>query len=336
MATSRKYVSLGVAMILLLLLFVAAVGAGRFGLSYDKVVQILLHPLWGGSVHWTPQEESVVYSLRLPRVLLAILIGASLSLSGAVYQSVFRNPLVAPDILGVSTGACVGASLCILAGLATSGVQVGAFVGGILAVACATLIPRLVRRNSVIVLVLSGIIVGGVMFSILGFIKFVADTETELPAITYWQLGSLSNAQWHDVWTCILPMALAMLLLFLVRWQMNILSLSEEEVHMLLRHPKYLRYMVIACATLLTASAVSISGTIGWIGLVIPHLARLLVGADNRYSLPMAGVAGAIFLLLIDTLARTLTAAEIPLSVLTGIIGAPFYCYLLIRKRMAV
>ena len=283
---------------------------------------------------WSNQASSVIYTLRLPRALAAMMIGAALSLSGASYQSVFKNPLVAPDMLGVSSGACVSASLCILLGFSQVGVQGGAFVGGLLAVFLAVSIPRIIGKNSIVMLVLSGIIVSGLTGSLLGIIKYLADSDTQLPAITYWQLGSLVSVVWTNLLASGVPILLCMIFMMLIRWRMNILTLSEEENHMLGKHNGFLRYAVILCATILTACSVCISGTIGWVGLVIPHFSRMMVGPDNRKLLPIAMVLGALFFLFIDTLSRAAMEAEIPLSILTGLVGAPFYFYLLVRQRM--
>lgn len=333
---SRRSFSCVMAVFLLALLFmmILSVSVGRFPLAPGDAARMLASPLLPLEKTWTDQAESVLYTLRLPRMLAAVAIGAALSLSGAAYQSVFRNPLVAPDMLGVSSGACVGASLCILLGISEAGIETGAFAGGLLAVAAAVMIPRIIGRNTIIMLVLSGIIVGGLMSSLLGVIKYVADTETELPAITYWQLGSLVNVTWGNLFSSGVPILLSLVFLLAVRWRINILTLSDEEIHMLGRRFRWLRYGVILAATILTASSVCISGTIGWIGLVVPHFARLLCGADNERILPLSAVLGALFLLAVDTLSRTAMNAEIPLSILTGLIGAPFYFYLLLRQRM--
>lgn len=321
----------------LVLLFAAAVisiSVGRFYIAPGDVVSILANLFVPLDRSWQPQAESVIYTLRLPRMLAAVMIGASLALSGTCYQSVFKNPLVAPDMLGVSSGACVGAAIAILLGLAQAGVQVSAFLGGIIAVSCAVMIPKIIGRNSIVMLVLAGIIIGGLMSSILGIIKYVADADTQLPAITYWQLGSLVSVEWNNIIYNGVPIVLCILFLMLIRWRMNILTLSDEETHMLGHNSGWLRYAIIFCATVLTASSVCISGTIGWVGLVIPHFSRMLVGPDNRKLLPLSVVLGALFLLVIDTISRASMDSEIPLSILTGLVGAPFYFYLLLRQRL--
>lgn len=322
--------------ILLFLMVVVSLGMGRLHIAPMDVFTILCSYVMPVEQSWNEQAASVIYTLRLPRVLAAILIGAALSLSGAAYQSVFKNPLVAPDMLGVSSGACVGASLCILLGLGSTFIQMGAFAGGMLVVVCAVIIPRIIGKNSIVMLVLSGLIVSGLMNALLGIIKYLADSETQLPEITYWQLGSLVSVTWENIFSSGIPIVICLVFMLVIRWRMNILTLSDEEVHMLGRDAGWLRYAIILCATVLTACSVCISGTIGWVGLVIPHFSRMLVGPNNQRLLPLAIVLGAFFLLAVDTISRASMSAEIPLSILTGLIGAPFYFYLLLRQRLAL
>ena len=283
---------------------------------------------------WDPMAENVIYTLRLPRVAAAILVGGALALSGASYQGVFKNPLVSPDLLGVSTGACVGAAIAILLHLNAAGIQTMAFLFGILTVALTVLIPRLMKNDSITMLVLSGVIVGGIMSSVMGVIKYLADPETELADITYWQMGSFAKVTKADVLTIALPILAAGALLIAIRWQINLLSLGEREAKTLGIRIGLTRNVIILCSTLLTACSVCLCGTIGWVGLVVPHLSRMLVGPDNIKSIPVSCVLGSIFMLLIDTLARGATTLEIPLSILTGLIGAPFYLYILVKQRM--
>ena len=321
---------------LLLLMVILSLGMGRLYIAPMDVFKILCSYVVPVEQSWSDQAASVIYTLRLPRVLAAILIGAALSLSGAAYQSVFKNPLVAPDMLGVSSGACVGASLCILLGLGSTFIQMGAFAGGMLAVGCAVIIPRIIGKNSIVMLVLSGLIVSGLMNALLGIIKYLADSETQLPEITYWQLGSFVSVTWENIFSSGIPIVICLVFMLVIRWRMNILTLSDEEVHMLGRDAGWLRYAIILCATVLTACSVCISGAIGWVGLVIPHFSRMLVGPNNQRLLPLAIVLGAFFLLAVDTISRASMSAEIPLSILTGLIGAPFYFYLLLRQRLAL
>lgn len=319
---------------LLAAMAVISISMGRYYIPPSSVVKILSSYFVSIPQDWPSQAASVIYTLRLPRTAAAMLIGAALSLSGASYQSVFKNPLVAPDMLGVSSGACVGASLAILFGISQTGIEIGAFAGGLIAVSVAVAIPRIIGKNSIVMLVLSGIIVTGLMSSILGIIKYVADADTQLPAITYWQLGSLANVTAENIGFSGTLILLCLVFMMMIRWRLNILTLSDEEVHMLGKHNGWLRYGVILCATILTASSVCLSGTIGWVGLVIPHFSRMLVGPDNSRMLPVAVVFGALFLLFIDTISRAALQAEIPLSILTGLVGAPFYFYLLVRQRL--
>ena len=315
-------------------LLVVAVGIGRYAIPPGTVVQILLSRVFPIPVSWEGQAESAIFILRMPRIIAALLVGSALSLSGAAYQGVFKNPLVAPDMLGVSSGACVGASIAILLDSSGLAVQLAALCGGLLAVGMATAIPKIIRNNSMMTLVLAGVIVSGLMGALQGILKYLADPETQLASITHWQLGSLADVVWRDIYTMAPPIITAIVVLLLMRWRINILSLGESEAKTLGMDIRRSRGVLILCSTVLTACAVCTSGTIGWIGLVIPHLGRMMVGPDNRKLIPLSAVLGAAFLLLIDTLARVLTSAELPLSILTGLIGAPFYFYLLLKQRM--
>ncbi|MDT2849023.1 FecCD family ABC transporter permease [Vagococcus carniphilus] len=323
-------------LVMTLLLGVTALLAlciGRYWISPQDVIRVFLIKGKMLDQSLSGMEESVIFTLRLPRILAAILIGSSLALSGAVYQGIFRNPLVSPDMLGVSAGACVGAAAGILLGVGSQLVQLTAFLGGLVAVWLAMFIPKLVRNNTMIILVLSGVIVGGLMTAILGMIKYMADAETELAEITYWQMGSIAKVSMTDLVRIFPVILFATVLLLALSWQINILSLGVIEAKTLGINVTRVRTLAILGATLLTASSVSISGTVGWVGLVIPHLGRMIIGDDNRRLLPVACLLGAIFMIVVDTLARVLTSAELPLSILTGLIGAPFYVLLLLKQR---
>ena len=314
----------------LLVLCLACLCVGKYSLSPAECLQIL----FGGRAGADPMDVNLLLGVRLPRTLATVVVGAALALSGAVYQGIFKNPLVSPDFLGVSAGACVGAAIAILLSAAAALVQAFAFAGGILAVSLTLLIPRLLRSDSNIMLVLAGIIVSGMMTSILGFIKYIADPETQLAAITYWQLGSFAYVDTHALLS-VLPLSLiAAAVLIGLSWRINVLSLGEQEARSLGVNVPLLRGICIVCSTVLTAGAVCISGTIGWVGLVIPHFGRMIVGADNRTLLPAAMLIGGIFMLLVDTVTRIIGPAEMPVSILTGIIGAPFFAWLLYRQRM--
>ncbi|MEL7566458.1 MAG: iron ABC transporter permease [Dehalobacterium sp.] len=331
----RSYPALLALLVLILIgMVIVSLCIGRYGVSIPDVIRILISKIIPIPTTWDANAESVIMTLRLPRVAAAILVGGSLALSGAVYQGVFQNPLVSPDLLGVSSGACVGAAIAILIGIGTFGVQVGAFTGGILAVTVTTTVPKLIKNSSNMMLVLSGIIVSGLMNSIMGITKYIADPETELAEITYWQMGSIAKVLPKSILTIAPAIFIGITILMLMRWKINVLSLGESEAKSLGINISTTRNIVIICATLLTASSVCISGTIGWVGLVVPHLGRLITGPNNIKLLPVSFIVGATFLLMIDTIARTLTSAELPLSILTGLIGAPFYFYLLKREKM--
>lgn len=305
---------------------------GPYYVPLDQTIGILADTLLDIPATWSDMARNVIMEVRLPRIIGALLVGAALAVAGGAYQGTFRNPLVSPDLLGVSSGACIGAAAAILVGAGTIGIQAAAFIGGIAAVACTCAIPKMLKRDSTITLVLSGIIVGGFCGSILGLIKYLADPETELPEIVYWQMGSLAKVDYGTL-AYIAPVILASIVVILaMRWRINILSLGDHEAKALGVNLKLERGIVILFATLLTASAVSLAGTIGWVGLVIPHLARFVVGPNAARSLPVACLMAAGFMLVVDTLAR-ITGIEIPLGILTGFIGTPFFIVLLARQK---
>ncbi|MCQ2547206.1 MAG: iron ABC transporter permease, partial [Clostridia bacterium] len=303
-------------------------------ISPGECMKILFGKLTGMTPTWDGMDENMLLGVRFPRTMATVIVGAALALSGAVYQGIFKNPLVSPDFLGVSSGACVGAAIAILLSFSAMLVQVFAFLGGILAVSLTILIPKLLRSDSNIMLVLAGIIVGGAMSSILGFVKYIADPETQLAAITYWQLGSFAYVDGKAI-ISVLPLSIiAAVVVLAMSWWINVLSLGEQEAQSLGANVSLLRGICIVCSTVLTAGAVCISGTIGWVGLVIPHFGRMMVGSDNRTLLPACCFVGGIFMLLVDTVTRIIGPAEMPVSILTGIIGAPFFAWLLYRQRM--
>jgi iron complex transport system permease protein len=277
---------------------------------------------------------TVILSIRLPRVLAALLVGAALAAAGTAYQGIFRNPLVSPDILGVSAGASLGAVLGIFLSLPVLGIQLLAFSTGLGTVALVWAVAASVRGHEpVIVLVLAGVVIGALAGALVSLLKVLADPYDQLPAITFWLLGSLAHVTTGDVLATIPLVLLGLLPLHLLRWRLNLLTLGDEEAAALGADVRRLRALAIAGATLTTAAVVAISGTIGWIGLVVPHLCRLLVGPDLLRLLPCATLAGAGFLLLVDTLARSAASTEIPLGILTSLLGAPFFLWLLARGR---
>lgn len=311
--------------------------AGRYGVSLSKTAGILTDALLRGvsagklslAPFWTEAERAVVLFVRAPRIFGAALVGAALSLAGVSYQGMFRNPMVSPDLLGASTGAGFGAALAILLSFSRFGITLSAFAFSLLAVALAYAVGRAPRLDTTLSMVLAGVMVSSLFSSATSLVKLVADTDEQLPAITYWLMGSLSGMRGSDVLFAALPIALGALILFLLRWRINLLTLSEAEARSMGVDTKHLRLIIIVCATLMTAAAVSVSGMIGWVGLVIPHFCRLLFGFDYRRLIPASALMGASFLLLTDDLARILTAAELPLGILTGIVGAPVFLYLI-------
>ena len=317
----------------LLALFLVSFVLGRYDVPLWQVVRILLSKVLPLEATWSANLAVSGLNVRLPRILLACLVGCALSAAGTAYQSVFRNPMAAPDILGASSGACFGAALAILLGLGRGAVTVLAFAASLATVALVYVIARRIRGNQVVNLLLSGIMISSLFSAGTSYIKLVADPTNQLPAITYWLMGSLSGTRMQDVTFALLPMAAGLIPLLLLRWRVNLLTLDEEEARSMGVNTTALRLVVILCATVLTAASVSVSGMIGWVGLVIPHLSRKLVGNDCRRLLPAAMLLGAIFLLLVDNVSRNLLAVEIPIGILTAFIGAPFFIYLMTRKE---
>ena len=317
----------------LLGLFLLSFRLGRYDVPLGEVVRILLSRLVPISQTWTDKMAAAVLNVRLPRILLACMVGGCLATAGTAYQSVFRNPMAAPDILGASSGACFGAALAILLGFSRSSVTASAFVFSLASVVLVYLIAQRARGSQVMNILLSGVMIGSLFSACTSYVKLVADPTNQLPEITYWLMGSLSGARLRDVAFGIVPMLIGLVPLFILRWRINLLTLGEEEARTMGVNTKRLRLVVILCATVLTATGVALSGMIGWVGLVIPHLSRKLVGNDCRYLLPVSTVFGAIFLLLVDNVSRNLLAVEIPIGILTAFVGAPFFLYLMTRKE---
>ena len=316
--------------LVLVALMLAAIAIGKYPLSAGDMAGALWRAMTGSSS--TSQVDTVLFSIRLPRVLAAVLVGAALAAAGAAYQGLFRNPLVSPDILGVSSGAGLGAVLGIFLSLPVAGIQLLAFVGGLVTVGLVYLIASMVHnREPVLILVLAGVVVGSLAGAAISLLKILADPYDQLPAIVFWLLGSLASVRGAEVWSAAPLVLIGLVPLVLLRWRINVLSLGDEEARALGIEAGRLRLIVVTAATLMTASVVAVAGVIGWIGLVIPHLARMLVGPNFNRLLPAALLMGATYMLLIDTLARTLAPIEIPLGVLTAIIGAPFFLWLLAR-----
>ena len=318
---------------LLLICMVLALCVGKYPVTPFECLHILARRLFGLPSNASEMTQNVVMGLRLPRILAAVVVGAALSMSGAAYQGIFKNPLVSPEFLGVSSGAGIGAAAAILLSLPALLISVFAFVGGIVAVVLTVSIPALIKNRSNIMLVLSGIIVGSALSSVFGFIKYVADPDTQLAPIIYWTMGSFAYIQLSDLLAVLAVIVFPAALLVIMAWWIDVLSLGEAEAQSLGANVHLLRSLVIICGTLLTAGSVCIAGTIGWAGLVVPHLCRLIAGSSNRRLIPLCALVGGLFMLFVDTLTRIIGIGEMPVSVLTGIIGAPFYCWLLYRQR---
>lgn len=315
----------------LLALFLLSFVLGRYDVPLAQLLKILLSGIFPIEQTWTDNMAIAVLNVRLPRVLLACLVGCALSAAGTGYQTVFQNPMAAPDILGASSGACTGAALAILTGQSSVMITVFAFGFSLLSVALVYLVGSHARGSRVMNLLLAGIMVGSLFSACTSYIKLVADPTNQLPEITYWLMGSLSGTRMSTVTFAAVCMAVGLVPLLLLRWRMNLLTLSADEARAMGIHTDRLRLAVILSATVLTAAAVSVSGMIGWVGLVIPHLSRRIVGNDCRTLLPMACLFGAAFLLLVDNMARSLTATEIPIGILTAFVGAPFFIYLMVK-----
>ena len=340
--------------LLLLAVFFGSFFLGRYGISPLQLLAMLAEGLqraltavvnWAGRpfgfsverlcavpVAWTPVMEGIVLSRRLPRILMACLVGCCLSTAGACYQGVFQNPMAAPDLLGASTGACFGAALAILYGASSAMITLSAFGFSLLTALLVFVIGQRAPGQKTVTLILAGIMVSSLFSAGTSYIKLVADPGSKLPEITYWLMGSLSGTRGYEIAFALLPMALGLLPLLCLRWRLNLLTLGEEEARALGVNTALLRLIVVVCSTLITAASVAVSGLIGWVGLVIPHLCRRYIGNDYRRLLPATMLFGAAFLLVVDNISRNLLAVEIPIGILTAFIGAPFFIYLMSQK----
>lgn len=314
----------------LAVLGLAALCLGQYSLSPAKVLAALWPGGWPG-VSLSDTDLTVIFNVRLPRVLLALLAGAALSGAGAAFQAVFSNPLATPDTLGVATGASFGAVLAILMGLPALAVQGAALAMGLGAVALVYLVGQVRGERTVLTLVLAGLVVSSLFSALVSLVKYVADPQNTLPAITFWLMGSLSGTTRRSLALGLPFLGVGVAVLWLLRWKLNLLALPQEEALSLGVPVKKLRVLAVGAAALITASVVSLCGQIGWVGLLVPHAARMLVGGDNRRLIPASFGLGAAFSLVIDTLARCATAAEIPVSILTAVVGAPLFIVLLRR-----
>ncbi len=330
----RERALLAGALLAVAALFFVSFLIGRYPVPPDRVIRIFAAQLFPIERDWPEILEVVLLQVRLPRIAAAMAVGGALAVAGACYQTVFRNPLVSPFILGVSSGAGFGAALAILLFGGRLAIQLSAFAFGVAAVALCYGMSRVYRAAPTLVLVLSGIIVGALFMALLSLIKYTADPENKLPVIEFWLMGSLASAGPADAITLVAVAAPCIGALLALRWKLNVLAMGEEEARTLGIDVTRLRAVAILLATVVAASAVAVCGIIGWVGLVVPHLARMLTGPDLRRLMPMALTLGAGYLLFIDNLARTLIAAEIPLGILTALVGAPVFAALLRRSAL--
>lgn len=324
MVKKRYYAVMTGTIIVLVIFALYALCKGQYMISFEELVRAFTGKQVQANV------ITVLFRIRLPRIIMAAAAGAGLSAAGAAFQSMFANPLATPDTLGTSNGASFGAALAILLGAGTAGIQVSALFSGLLAIALVFLVSGVSRRNvSILTVVLSGMVISSLFSALVSFVKFVADPNDVLPVITYWLMGSLSSINLKSLYTGLPLIAIGTFILYLIRYRMNVISLSKEEAVSLGVNLPVVRTVVIVSAALITASVTAMCGVISWIGLLIPHISRMLVGNDNSRVIPCSIVCGGLFLVVIDTLARTLTVSEIPVSILTSIVGAPVFILLL-------
>ena len=327
---NKEIISIVLLVFLPIVLFFASFLMGRYPISPVDVVKTILSPIFP-QLTVSSTVNTIVWQIRLPRILAAILVGASLSMAGTAFQGIFKNPLVSSDLLGVSNGAGFGAALSILLSGSSVVIQLFAFIFGIISVSITYLISKAYKAGGILILVLSGVAISAFFNSLISGIKFIADPEDKLPEIVYWLMGSLASVTMNEIIMIIIPLIIGFVILYLLRWQMNILAMGDEEAQSLGLNPSRVRLIIIAACTLLTSAAVSISGIIGWIGMIIPHMARMIVGPDNKILLPASLSLGASFLLLIDNISRVAISIEIPIGILTAVIGVPIFLYLLRR-----
>ncbi|MEN6389167.1 MAG: iron ABC transporter permease [Syntrophomonas sp.] len=317
------------------LLFFVSLFLGRLMIEPMIVLKILGHSLFNLPVDstWTEAMEIVVIRVRLPRAIMAGAVGAGLSISGAAFQGMFHNPLVSPFILGVSAGAGFGAALGIVMDGNLFMIQLLAFVFGIIAVAITYFTSRIYKTTPILMLVLSGMVVSSLFQALLSLLKYTVDTESKLPAIIFWLMGSMGSISMEKLLLGVLPIAIGCIGLYLIRWRMNVMSMGDLEARAMGINTELLKGIIIVCTTIISSTVVAFCGIIGWVGLVIPHLCRMMVGPDHRVLLPTTLCVGAAYLIFIDNISRIISPAEVPLGILTAIIGAPFFAYLLRKTK---
>ncbi len=322
--------------LLFFVIFFTSFFIGRYPIKPSQLILVLLSRIFPIEPTWSKTVESIILNVRLPRILSSAIIGAALSISGLSYQGMFKNPMVSPDVLGTTAGAGFGASLGILLGFSYLSISLISFSFGLVAVILVTLIGAKLMNQKTLALILGGIMISSLFTSGTSFVKLVADTDNTLPAITYWLMGSLSSVRKSDIYFLLITTIIGLIPLIVLKWKLNLLTLDEDEAMSLGINTILLRKIVIFCATLMTSASICVGGHIGWIGLVIPHFTRMVVGCDYRISLPISILMGSSFLMLVDTISRSLLTSEIPIGILTSFIGAPFFLYLMIRESKKV
>lgn len=318
--------------VLFITCFIVSFTLGRYAITPSQLVRVLLSKLIHIDKTWNTQVEAIIFHVRMPRIIIASIVGGSLAIAGCAFQGIFKNPMVSPDVLGASSGAGFGAALSITLFLGKFMTTIMAFVFGIGSILLVCVFSKKAKKNQILGLILSGMVVSSLFSAGTSYLKLIADPNDVLPAITYWLMGSFSGVSLKDIWFLLIPCLLGAFVIYLLRWKINLLTMGEEEAIALGINIKVYRIIIIICATLLTTSCVSISGMVGWVGLVIPHLSRLLVGYDYRILIPVSAVMGATFLLVIDNISRLIATTEIPIGILTSLVGAPFFLYLLWKE----
>ncbi|MFM2483446.1 FecCD family ABC transporter permease [Celerinatantimonas sp. YJH-8] len=316
-----------------LIIMLLSLGMGDFSLSAIQTLQILLHPHLHSAAEPMSIAQQVIWQIRLPRILMAFLAGAGLAVCGAVLQGVFHNPLVGPHLIGVSSGSAFGGTLAILWGWSDGLLLASSFLFGMLALLLIFIVASLFSRRSRLVLILAGVILSGFFGALVSLMQYLADTEEKLPRIVYWLLGSFATAHWQSLVGLAIPLGISGALLMALRWRLNVLSMGEQDAQLLDRHAGVVRWLLLVFSAVIVAAQVAYSGSIGWIGLVIPHMARLWVGTDHRVMLPASLWIGGCFMMLVDDLARCLSSSEIPIGILTALLGAPLIAVLLYINR---
>lgn len=311
---------------------IVSLGIGRYYIGPLGIVKVLLQGISGRYYGMDKNAMAVVLNIRLPRIAASMLLGAGLAISGQTFQMIFRNPLVSPDVLGTSSAASFGASLALLLGLSALMVSITAFTAGIVALFLIYTIASRTRREQTLSLILVGMVVSSIFSAATSFVKLIADPNNVLPAITYFLMGSLSGVGSGDLALVAVPILVSIAVLLVLSWKINLLSLSEDEARSIGVNTRLVRAVAIVCATVITASSVAVAGNIGWVGLIIPHISRMLVSNDARYSFPSSVFFGASFLTVVDCVSRAASTIEIPIGILTAFIGAPFFLYLLFRE----